>query len=83
MINKIIDMLNSIDKNTKKLMNNGFTFCFILAIISSLFLLTYNFYSSINIYYIGFYLLKNSILFACVFFIFGLGFDKLKKELEQ
>lgn len=81
---KLINLYNSIDKKTKILMNNGFIFCFVLAVISSICLLTYNlFYSSITLYYLGFYLFKNSILFASVFFTFGLGFDKLKKELEQ
>ena len=84
MRNKIINIYNSMDKRTKKLMNNGLIFCFVLAVISSLCLLTYNlFYSSITLYYIGFYILKNSILFASIFFVFGLGFDRLKKELEQ
>lgn len=84
MKNKIINIYNSMDKRTKNLMNKGLIFCFLLAVISSLCLLTYNlFYSSITLYYIGFYLFKNSILFASVFLVLGLGFDKLKKELEQ
>lgn len=84
MRDKIVNIYNSMDKKTKKLMNNGLIFCFVLAVISSLCLLTYNlFYSSITLYYIGFYLFKYSILFSSVFFTFGLGFDKLKKELEQ
>ena len=84
MRNKIVNIYNSMDKRTKKLMNNGLVFCFVLAVIASLFLLTYNlFYNSITLYYIGFYLFKNSILFASIFFTFGLGFDRLKKELEQ
>lgn len=83
MRDKVINIYNSMDKSTKKLMNNGLIFCFVVAIISSLCLLTYNlFYNSITLYYIGFYLFKNSILFASVFFAFGIGFDRIKKELE-
>ena len=83
MRNKIVTIYNSMDKKTKKLMNSGLIFCFILTVISSLFLLTYNlFYSSITLYYIGFYILKNSILFACTFFAFGIGFNRIKKEME-
>lgn len=83
MRDKVSNLFNSMDGKIKKLMKNGLIFCFVLAIISSLFLLTYDlFYGSITIYYIGFYILKNSILFACTFFAFGIGFNRIKKEIE-
>ncbi len=83
MRDKLSNLFNSMDNNIKKLMKNGLIFCFVLAIVSSLFLLTYDlFYSSITVYYIGFYILKNSILFACTFFAFGIGFNRIKKEME-
>ncbi len=83
MRDKLSSLFNSMDDKIKILMKNGLIFCFILAIVSSLFLLTYDFfYSSITIYYIGFYILKNSILFACTFFAFGIGFNRIKKEIE-
>lgn len=83
MKDKVISLYNSMDKGTKKLMNNGLIFSFVLAIISSLLLITYDlFYNSITLYYIGFYLFKNSILFASLFFTFGIGFDRIKKEIE-
>ena len=79
---KVSNLINSMDDIIKKIMRVGLMFCFALAIISSLFLLVYDlFYSSIIIYYIGFYILKNSILFACTFFAFGIGFNRIKKEL--
>ncbi len=79
---KVSNLINSMDDKIKKIMKEGLMFCFALAIISSLFLLVYDlFYSSIIIYYIGFYILKNSILFACTFFAFGIGFNRIKKEL--
>lgn len=83
MRDKVSNLFNSMDGKIKKLMKNGLIFCFVLAIVSSLFLLTYDlFYGSITIYYIGFYILKNSILFACTFFAFGIGFNRIKKEIE-
>lgn len=83
MRDKVSNLFNSIDDKIKKIMKEGLMFCFILAIVASLFLLTYDlFYSSITIYYIGFYILKNSILFACTFFAFGICFNRIKKELE-
>lgn len=83
MRDKVTNLFNSMDNKVKKIMKEGLMFCFVLAIISSLFLLTYDlFYSSIIIYYIGFYILKNSILFACTFLAFGIGFNRIKKEME-
>lgn len=82
MISKMLNIFNSIDENNKKLMKKGIKFCFSLAIISIITLLVYQLiYSSIYLYYIGFYLFKNSILFGCAFFAFGLAFDKIKKEI--
>lgn len=83
MRDKLSNLFNSMDNKIKKLMKDGMIFCFVLAIISSLFLLTYDlFYSSITVYYIGFYILKNSILFACTFLAFGIGFNRIKNELN-
>ena len=65
---KVSNLINSMDDKIKKIMKEGLMFCFA-------------FYSSIIIYYIGFYILKNSILFACTFFAFGIGFNRIKKEL--
>ncbi len=84
MLDKVINMFNSVNSNIKKIMKDGFIFCFMLAIVSGILLYTYDtFYSSIMLYYIGFYLFKNSLLFACAFFVFGIGFDKIKKDLEE
>ena len=80
--NKIANIFDSIDENTKKVMKKGIEFCLLLTLISIVTLLYYKFfYSSIFIYYIGFYLFKNSLLFGCAFFAFGLAFDKIKKDL--
>ena len=80
--NKITNIFDSIDEATKKIMKKGIDFCFILTIISILVLFYYEFfYSSLSLYYIGFYLFKNSLLFGCTFFAFGLAFDRIKKEM--
>lgn len=82
MRDKVSNIINSIDEKIKKIMKEGLIFCFVLAIISSVCLLTYNLFSvSITVYYIGFNLFKNSILFACMFFACGIGFDRIKKDL--
>ena len=82
MISKMLNIFNSIDENNKKLIKKGLRFCYLLAITSIITLLIYQLiYSSISLYYIGFYLFKNSILFGCAFFVFGLAFDRIKKEI--
>ena len=81
-MNKILEIFKSLDKKIKEIMKYGIIYCLWLALIASCFLITYElFYSSPAIYYIGIYLLKDSILFACAFLSFGVGFDKIKKEL--
>ena len=81
-MNKIRNILSSIDINIKKIMNTGIIFSFCLLVLSTIILFTYNFFStSLSLYYIGFYFLKNSLLFGCTFFSFGLVFDRIKKDL--
>lgn len=81
-MNKIRNILSSIDINIKKIMNNGIIFSFCLLVLSTIILFTYNFFStSLSLYYIGFYFFKNSLLFGCTFFSFGLVFDRIKKEI--
>ena len=76
------NILHSIDINTKKLMKKGIVFSFSMLTLSLLALFIFIFfYNSLSLYYIGFYLLKNSILFGCLFFTFGLVFDRIKKEI--
>jgi len=81
-INTLVDKIKNLDKNIKKIMYKGFIFSFILCIISALSLFTYNmFYNLLDLFYIGISLLRTSLMFACAFFIFGIGFDTIKKEI--
>lgn len=81
-INELFNKIKNLDKKVLKIMHSGFTFSFILAIFSCILLFTYQtIYSSPNLFYIGISLLKNALMFACMFFIFGIGFDTIKKEM--
>lgn len=81
-MNKVVNMLISIDENIKKIMRLGIKFCFLLIAISCVILITYElFYSSPLFYYVGIYLFKDSFLFLCSFLAFGIVFDKIKKDL--
>jgi len=81
-INQLIDKIKNLDKKIIKIMDFGFIFCFILCIISTITLITYNyFYSLPNLYYTGISLFKTALMFASMFFICGIGFDTIKKEM--
>ena len=81
-IKMLIDKFKNLDKKVKKIMKVGFNFSFILAIISCLLLFTYEFfYSFPNLFYSGISLFRTSIMFACSFIMFGIGFDTIKKEI--
>ena len=69
----------NLDKLTKQIMKSGFKFCFCLGIIALLLLVTYNlFFTSPTVFYIGFGLLKTSLMFAVEFIICGFVVDKIK-----
>lgn len=75
--------VKNLDKKIIKIMYIGFTFSFILCIISALFLFTYKtFYSLPSLFYGGISLFRSSLMFACMFFICGIGFDTIKNEIN-
>ena len=81
-INTLIDKVKNLDKQVFKIMNTGFIFSFILCIISALSLITYKmFYTLPGLFYGGISLFRTGLIFACTFFICGIGFDTIKKEL--
>ncbi len=81
-INTLIDKIKNLDKKVVKIMHIGFIFSFILCIISGLSLFTYEtIYNLPELFYSGISLFRTSLMFACTFFIFGIGFDTIKKEV--
>lgn len=81
MIKILIDKIKNLDIKIKRIMNIGFVFSFILAIIAMLTLYTYDiFYSIPALFYAGISLFRTSLIFACTFFICAVGFDTIKKE---
>ena len=79
--NTFLDKIKNLDKNIIKIIKIGFIICSILTLISVILLFTYHFYSKVNLFYIGIELLKNALIFASIFLIFGIGFDTIKKEI--
>ena len=77
------EKVKNLDIKIKQIMYIGFIFSFILCIISSLSLFTYEtFYSLPILFYTGISLFRTSLMFACMFFICGIGFDTVQKEIN-
>lgn len=81
-VKTLISKVNGLDNKIKKIMSIGFKFSFVLCVISVLTLFTYEtIYSLPNLFYAGISLLQSSLMFVCAFFICGVGFDTIKKQM--
>ena len=81
-INILSDKIKNLDLKIVKLMKIGFIISFILCLLSSSLLFTYQFIISMPIlFYIGISLFRTSLSFGVTFFICGLGFDTMKKQM--
>lgn len=82
-MNQLLIELKKMDKPTLSLMKSGVKFSFLVCLISSFILLTYDFiYASPAVYYIGLSLFKTSLFFMVAFIICGFAFSKIKGELK-
>lgn len=82
MINNIINNFKNLDNLAKKIMKNGLNFCYILAIIALVILITYNLSFTIPILFsVGFIMFKLSLIFGVEFIICGFAVDKIKKQI--
>ena len=80
----ISNKLNNLDKKIKKIMTIGFKFSLTLSLLAVILLIAYmTLYSLPNLFYIGRTLLHTSLRNICAFFILGVGFDTIKKQLEN
>ena len=81
-VKTLIGKIKDLDNKIKKIMTIGFKFSFALCTISVLALFTYEtIYSLPNLFYAGISLLQSSLMFVCAFFICGVGFDTIKKQM--
>ena len=80
----ISNKLNNLDKKIKKIMTIGIKFSLSLSLLAVIILTTYmTLYSLPNLFYIGITLLHTSLMYICAFLILGIGFDTIKKQLEN
>ena len=82
-INTLITKIKNLDQKLKKIMCVGFIISFNLCILATILLFTYEyFYKFPPLFYSGISLLRSSLIFACSFFIGGIGFDTIKNEID-
>ena len=81
-IERFVYKFKNLDNSIKNIMHIGFKFSFVLCIISVLLLFIYEtFYNLPNLFYAGISLLQSSLMFVCAFFICGISFDTIKKQV--
>ena len=82
-INIFIDKIKNLDLKIVRLMKIGLYISFIISLFSIMILFTYEtFYSFPILFYIGISLFRTSLSFAVTFFICGIGFDTIAKEIS-
>ncbi len=80
---QILLEFKNLDNTIINLMKSGIKFSFLLIILASIILLTYDLlFTYPTIYYIGFSLFKTSLFFMAGFVIFGFAFNKIKTEIS-
>lgn len=79
---KILNIINNLDKLDLKIMKKGLLFCFGLICISTVILGFYLFVHKIFLFEIGFCILKLSFYFAVDFIVCGVIVDTIKKQSE-
>lgn len=81
-VNILLNKVKNLDAKVVKVMKAGFIFSFMFCILSCMILLTYEaFYNLPTLFYIGISLFRTSLSFAVAFFICGIGFDTVQKEI--
>ena len=81
-INILSEKIKNLDLKIVKLMKIGFIISFIMCLLSSSLLFTYQFIISLPIlFYISISIFRSSLSFGVTFFICGIGFDTMKKQM--
>lgn len=81
MVKKIINQFQFMEEKIKKIMHYGFLFSFIVCMISMGLLITYEFYHSPDLFYIGLSVFRLSLFFVVEFIICALATDTIKKQI--
>ena len=80
MINCFKNYYSKLDKETLKILKNGWIFCAVLCAVSLLFLVTYLlFFASPFLYKVGISIFQLSLIFFIEFLVCGYVVDSIKK----
>ena len=80
MIKMILEKINQLESTVKQIMKYGFRFSFFVCLISTLLLLSYGWFKSPDLYYIGLSVFQLSLFFIVEFIICGIAIDTIKKQ---
>lgn len=81
-MNELIKGFQNLDKTIVKHSKKCLKFTFSFCIIATLFLVTYKFYSSPVLFFIGASLLKYGLVYCICIIVFAIAFSKIKAELD-
>ena len=80
-IKEVVKNLQNIDTKIIKIVKIGVKISFILCLISSFVLITYNLNSNPLTFYIGISLFESSLFYIITFIICGYAFNKIKNDI--
>lgn len=80
MVKMIIDKFNSMEEKTKKILKYGIIFSCFVCILAVFILITYQFYSIPDLFYIGLSTFRLGIFFIVEFLISAIAIDTIKKQ---
>ena len=81
LLNKIQDFFNKFDNRVKKIMKQGMLISFIICILATISLLTYEtIYPLPMLFTVGFSIFRTGLMFIVAFLICGIGFDTITKQ---
>lgn len=82
MLETLMNTIKNFDKKIKIIMINGLYFSLFTAIVASIILIYYIYFSpSSFVYYIGIGIMKLGITYAATFIASAIAMDKIKKDL--
>lgn len=82
MLKTLVDKLQSMEDKVKKVLHSGFIFSFIVCLISTGLLISYELSANLELYYIGLSVFRLSLFFAVEFFICAIAIDTIKKQIR-
>ena len=79
----ILQNFNKMDSKIYKTLINGLKFCLVLILLASFILVRYLEIHSLNMFYIGFSLVKSSLFFIVFFIICAFVINSIKNNIKK